>query len=329
MERRAALSSSARSPRVFARLVGVPGAVFIGFLGLSGCSSGASTVEPTRGAVPPSAFALVGDVELGVDVFPDAKRAAPSADSSPLSLARAVVREALFARELDARAPDRARLVERAQLTRALAEQLTRAAESAGGPPGKAEVLGAYERLWLELDRPRAVRTGRISIIVPPLADDSDAEAVMQEVAEAVKTATNLDDFVRLAEAVPARGLTLDLGTEPPVAASGRVVPASPADEKKDHLDPDYAKSAAALGHIGQISGLVRTADGFHVLVAMEIVPGYRAPSEEMRARLEQSVFQERARVEFERVERELRGAAPSMPHPHQRELLRLALRSR
>jgi len=322
---------------VMARSARAPSAVCFGASFICGlvatsllaCSHAAPTEERARGVVPAGAFALIGDLELGVDLFPDAGRAAPGADPSPLALAEAVVREALFARELAADSPDRARLVERAALGRALVSGLTRDAALSGGPPVKPEVQAALERLWLELDRPEAVRTGRISILVPPLADDSDAEAVMQAIADAVKGSTNLDEFVSQAEAVPARGLKVDLGVEPPVTADGRVVPATPGDETKQRLDPDYAKAATALTHLGQISGLVRTSDGFHVLVAMEIIPGYRAPSDEMRARLAQAVFQERARLEYGRLQKELRGTAPSVPHPHQRELLRLALRSR
>lgn len=314
---------------IFPRRVARALFVLLGAAGVAGCTSGAPKVEGAEGALPPGAFALLGGTPLGEELFPDARRAAPSADTSPRALAEAVVREALFARELGETAPDRARLVERGELSRALIEQLARVARESGGPPQKPELVAALERLWLEVDRPRAVRTGRISIHVEPLADDTDAEAVMLAIAANVKAATNLDDFVRLAQEVPARGLTLDLGVEPPVTADGRVVPTSPADERKERFDLDYAKAAASLDHIGQISDLVRTADGFHVIVAMEIIGGYRAPTDELRARLAQNVNQERARAEFERLEKELRGAAPSVPHPHQRELLRLAFRSR
>lgn len=268
-------------------------------------------------------FAVVGDRQLGQSLLK------PFEESERPTAARSIVHDALLSRAARDRLPHLSKSARRGVLARALFERLQEQALERG-PVTKEERMAAEKRLWLQVDRPRAVRTAHVFVAVPPLEDDTEEYELAQRIQEAVEGSPNIEAFVDAANSIIRDGEQARFQRRPPVAADGRVVPVAPGDETgPEKLEPNYAEAASKLKHPGDVSGVVGTKDGFRILVATEIIPARRPKPEERKRLVETSVARERGTRLLEKVKAEARQEARVQLNPNHANLTRLPWRER
>lgn len=258
------------SPFVLAALLG---------LGLA-CEHGGVPLKVLPAASPPAGSFATG-VASGLPLTALTSESAVER----LTSAESIVHDARLAREMERRDPQMSRVVRRGVLARALLAELEKSALKEA-PLTEADLERAREAHFLTYNRPRAVRTAQAFISVPLLQRDDEQYALAQKVHEAVQGAPQLQAFAEAAQAA-AGGAEITLWYSPPVAADGRIVPVSPEDDPEEELPQSYAKAAAELTEPGQISGIVGSEAGFHILFATEIIPALRPEGPEIRRQLQ------------------------------------------
>ncbi len=258
------------------------------------CSAGVDRHPvPRHAQLPAGIAARVGSDDVALETVQ--RIAAAQAVSADAARDRAVT-DALFA--AGARSAYEGRgvvpVLERAAWARALLEGLKSDA-LARGPATDAEVAELTAVRWRELDRPESVRTTHAVALVEKAADEAEARAVAEHIREAVSGVADPEEFMRLAKAVPHDRVQVRAERLPAVTADGRVYdPDRPAADSSESFDPDFAKAAYAL-KAGQISELVRSRFGYHVVLCEARVPEQRVPLEQRRELLHDDVMKGRA----------------------------------
>jgi peptidyl-prolyl cis-trans isomerase C len=168
----------------------------------------------------------------------------------------------------------------------------------------------AAERWW-EFDRPRMVRV--IHAVVRSEAEDAAAQALASQIRDAVLGSTSPAEFKKAAEQVPAGSSPVRIELLPPIAEDGRSVELSdppPAGAPVVNMAREFAVAANRLEKQGEVSPVVRSPFGYHVIQLIEIVPAHVLAPAERRTRLGAEVVSERARKQteelLERLRREL-----------------------
>jgi hypothetical protein len=203
--------------------------------------------------------------------------------------------DALLAAELRRQDPGLAASLERVALARVLSRSLLEEAGSSG-PPTDSEVDQLTRDRWWELDRPRMVEV--VHAVVLSESENLGAEALARRIAQAVADAKDGVEFERDAKAVPAQDYTVKVETLPPVARDGRAIDPTrppPVGPGEQHLAPEFAEAAQALDHVGQLSPVVRSPFGYHVLHCLRIIEPRQPTLSERRKLLEPEVLQRRA----------------------------------
>jgi hypothetical protein len=259
-----------------------------------GCGSGGSAPPATTSALPSGSTARVGG-ELVSDAT--VSRIAASQAVAPRQAVELALSDALFAVEARATLPLGAtRSIERAAAARGLLEQLSQDAARAGAPtPDELSEL-ARER-WVELDRPSAVRTTHAIVMNDKPERDADARALAEHLAAVVRSATTSDELIRLAQAFPPAGFQIRAEALPFVTADGRTFVRKDPGFKAtpSSFDPDFARAANELSTPGELSPVVKSSFGYHVIRLEERVPSAVVGEPELRDRLTPDVLARRA----------------------------------
>lgn len=258
-------------------------AVVVSTLGLfsGGCGDRPVTGQ-APGTVPGGAFAQVGERVFSTELL-------AGASGQSRTLADAMIRSALLGKEAQGRLPHRSRAVERGVLGRRLLEKLAEE-EALQHPVTEEEQAAEREENWYLYDRPRAVSVAHFFIPVPELAPETERYALAEAALEAARSATNVEEFAQLARSVPT-DFSVDVSTIPPVDEKGRVFPLGMSSPPAGEVDPDFAQAAAALSYAGQISEVVASTGGFHVLYAMEVFPAVQMDESEVQEELTRAVL--------------------------------------
>jgi peptidyl-prolyl cis-trans isomerase C len=231
-------------------------------------------------------------------------RIAAAQGLAPRAALEPALSDALFAAASRARIPVATTMtVERAALARSLLEEIGRGAEQAG-PASASELEEITRERWAELARPVSVRTTHAVVLTDKPGSDEAARALAEKIAVAVRGASSGDELMRLARAVPADGLKVVAEALPLVTGDGRVLAAVDGGFRAggSKFDADFAKAANAIAEPGQLSPVVKSAFGYHVIRLEERVPAASFSEEALRERLQAEVVTRRAR----RAKREL-----------------------
>lgn len=222
------------------------------------------------------------------------------------------VEDVLLAEQLRREAPELARSIERVALAQALARQLYRDAD-AEGPPTDAELTELTRQRWWEFDRPRMVQV--VHAVVLSEAENAEARALAERIAQATQSATTAPDFETAARAVATGELSVKIERLPPVTLDGRALDPDkppPAGPTEQHFAAEFAAAAQKLERVGEHSPVVRSPFGYHVLFAMRIVEPRQPSLEERRGLLRAEIAQRRAlRVHGELLARGRAELAP------------------
>ena len=292
----------------------------------AGCLSvllacGTARTSPAEGTAAPagaSALRLDGRVvtrleqELGV---------------TPERASELAAEDALLATELGRREPALAHSLSRVVLARQLARQLLDEARSAG-PPSESEVEQLTRERWWELDRPRMVAV--VHAVVLSESENLEAEALAGRIAAAVQNTSSTAEFQNAAKAVPAGSYTVKVETLPPVARDGRAIdperppPAGPAEA---HFAAEFAGAALALDHVGQLSPVVRSPFGYHVMRADRIIEARQPSLSERMQLLQPAVLQRRAlAAQAQLLERQRQESRPEQARSARQAMARVAV---
>jgi peptidyl-prolyl cis-trans isomerase C len=283
---------------------------------LPGCGGGGAATSgppPERGTLAAGLVARAGREEVTADAV---GRIALAQGIAPNLARERAIRDAIFAAEARASGVDVSPDVERsvkAVLARRLLLQLLAAAD-AEGPVTDEELRLATARKWLELDRPEGFRTVHAVVRVPEGADAATraraaqvARAIRSDVLAASAIARErpaplpvrpgdaegdpaVDEFRRAAGAGAREGFQVLVEALPAVAADGRML-----SMEGGSLDEGFARAASSLVARGDLSEVVTTSYGVHVLLLLERTPSSIVPAEERRRRVRDEVLWSRA----------------------------------
>ncbi|HSC85817.1 MAG TPA: hypothetical protein VLC09_01040, partial [Polyangiaceae bacterium] len=175
------------------------------------------------------------------------------------------------------------------------------------------------ERAWLEVDRPRCLRTVDATVGVSPLEPDERAyqlaERIARELADLPSTpdgSAPVAEFAARVRAIDPQGLPTTLVERPATSDDGRHAVLDARDQQAPALDADAARAGfAGLVRVGQVSGVLGGRDGFHVVMVTEIIAPQRLEGPELEARLLTAVLASRARPRLSQLLERLRRERP------------------
>jgi parvulin-like peptidyl-prolyl isomerase len=235
--------------------------------------------------------------------------------------------DALLALELAGREPTHAHALARVALARQLSRQLLEDAKSAG-PPTESEVEQLTRARWWELDRPRMVAVTHA--VVMSENENLEAEALARKIAEAVQNTASASEFENTVKLLPTGTYTVRVETLPPVTRDGRAVDPDrppPAGPPETHFAAEFAEAALALDHVGQLSPVVRSPFGYHVMRADRIIEPKQPSLHERMQLLGPEVLQRRALAEqAQLLERQRRESPPEEARSARRAMARVAV---
>lgn len=282
---------------------------------LAGCSA-RSEPQAAASTLPAGVAARVG---REVVASSSVGRIAASQNLAPKEALAAAISDALFASEArGSTAVGVATSIERAASARSLLEQLAHEAPRLG-PPSDAELSEIARERWVELDRPEAVRTTHAVVLNDDPKKAAAARQIAERLAAAVKTTSSAEEFMRVALEVPHEGFEVRAEALSPVASDGRTFERrESAFQARGTFDLDFARAANQLTSPGQISPLIQTRFGLHVIRLEERVPGVAIPKTELATLLQAEVLSRRAgRARRELLEKIRQGAPIQVDRAH------------
>lgn len=277
-------------------------AVWLGGSGsLAGCSGGSASDVRRHES---------GAVDLPASVIAELMRERGATREQAIELGG---EDALLARHLAERAPELGRWIERLVLARQTLGAL-RDEALAAGPPTDAEIAATTEARFWELDRPRMVAVTHA--VVLSSAEDPAARALAERIRAATLQVATGDEFEAAARALDPGSFTVKVEALAPVTLDGRAVdPARPppAGPSVQHFDRDFAAGAQRLTRPGELSPVLRSPFGYHVLYARSITLPKQPSLDERRALLHDEIMSQRATaLSAALLERQRRELSPS-----------------
>ena len=265
-----------------------------------GCGRG-SAPNPGSSALPPGAVGRAGSELVSAKTVSRIEAGQGVAPREALDLA---LSDALLAHAARSQLTTPAtRSLERAASARALLEQLLHDAELAG-PPTPQELSEVLRDRWPDFNRPDAVRTTHAVVMNNQPERDAAARAVADQLAAALAFATSSEQLIQIAEAFPSQGFSVRAESLPFVTSDGRVLLRRETGFVADRgtFDADFAHAASAIALPGELSGVVKSGFGYHVIRLDERALGMSFPEAELPSLLGAEVLQRRAK----RARREL-----------------------
>lgn len=244
-------------------------------------------------------------VRIPREVLGQIERALGVAPERALALA---TEDALLAHELTRADTTLARSLATLGHARALLETL-RADVAREEPARDSELETMARERWWEFERPRMVRV--IHAVVRADGENAAAQALASRIREAVIETASPAEFRKAAEQIEAGGLNVQIETLPPIAPDGRSVdPAKPPPQGPPvrNMVPEFAAAASRLQTKGEVSPVVRSQFGFHVIQLLDVVPSKTVEPAERRARLADEVIAARVRKRTQDVLERLRS---------------------
>jgi len=287
----------------------------LSWLLLAACGA-RSEPQTATSALPVGVAARVGSELVATS---SVGRIAKSQNVAPKAALAAAISDALFASEARGSvALGVATSIERAATARSLLEQLAREG-SRPGPPSDAELSEIVRERWLELDRPEAVRTTHAVVLNDDPKKAVAARQIAERLAAAVKITSTTEEFTRLAQEVPHEGFELKVESLNPVTPDGRTF------ERRDSVfvprgtfDVDFSRAANQLTSPGQVSPVIQSRFGLHVIRLDERIPGTAITKSELAPLLHAEVLNRRAsRARRELLEKLRQGATIQVDRAH------------
>ncbi|MGO9835074.1 MAG: peptidyl-prolyl cis-trans isomerase [Polyangiaceae bacterium] len=234
------------------------------------------TIQSLRGGE----VASVGALPVTASMVADTARA--SGVSARVAVDR-LVDDALAAQGARAEGLDRVGDISwpvTATIARGVLARLTEQAESAGPPTD---------------DELATVTVAHAVVLRTPGVPEERAREVAGAIRQAVAGARTADDFEAIANAVPHSGTQLVVQRVSDFGADGRA-------EKGAEYDPIFVAAAFALRSPGQVSWVIQSSFGWHVIYLIERTAADRSSIEQRRIDLASDVVRMRVRIRTDSV---------------------------
>ncbi|HLL53225.1 MAG TPA: peptidyl-prolyl cis-trans isomerase [Myxococcaceae bacterium] len=174
--------------------------------------------------------------------------------------------------------------------------------DARGGPPSDAELAAYYEQHKADYQRPEMIRMFQIFLAAP--ADDASARKAKKQQAEALLArAKALDPMDFAAFGKLAREQSEEPRTKP---LDGDMRYLSRA-ELETQYGQEVAATGAALAKVGDVSGVVETPNGFHILKLQGKQAALNLALSEVKPQLQSRLLYERRMQGHERFLEELK----------------------
>jgi hypothetical protein len=166
---------------------------------------------------------------------------------------------------------------------------------------------------WVELDRPSAVRTTHAIVMNDKPERAGAALALAEKLALTLRDAKSGDELMALAKAFPSVGFEIRAEALPFVTPDGRVFVRTDAGFKAEqrNFDPDFARAANTLQNPGDLSPVVKSSFGYHVIRLEERAPSATVGEPELSGRLAPDIKVRRAGRARRQLLEKLRQSSP------------------
>jgi len=187
--------------------------------------------------------------------------------------------------------------IERAALARSLIATLRTKAEALG-PPTQAELDAIVKERWVEIDRPDAARTTHAVVVNQDPGRDVAARTLAEKLAASLQDVTSGSELISRIRQFSNEGFDVRGENLPFVTQDGRTFERRGERFVDAHQDFDlaFARAANELERPGQLSSVVKSKYGYHVIRLEERAPGSVVPKAELPTLLGPEVFAARAK---------------------------------
>lgn len=264
-----------------------------------------------QGSLSPGVAARVGSEDVPLATV---QRIVSALGVTPRAARDLAIVDALFAQGARATSPsEKLAVAERGVHARVLLEEFRERARAAG-PATDAEVEALTKERWIELDRPPAVRVTHVVVLAKKPEDRPAGRAIAERVAEALKGATKSDDFEKRVQGLGTKEIPVKVERLSPVTTDGRMFELAVAGRPPTEmggLDEGFTKASHALKNPGDLSPIVETPFGLHVIFLEERIAPEQPSLEERRTLLTPEIQARRAERALAELKRRLKAITP------------------
>lgn len=263
----------------------VPRIAMLSLLAVVACSDTREPPPSLTGPLKPGVVARVGNVDIPASLVKDvaqARKISPR-EATTLLVEDTLLAQAAHDQKLDADLRVAAKV--RAAKARASLNQLL--SQQPSGPATDEQTAEMTRELWAQVDREEARRVAHAVVLAsrfskqpspPDSPEDNERRRMLAEkIRDAVAHASSPAEFGTLAEAVPHDDLQVKVEALPPMVADGRGFDGN-------SFAPAFAQGAFAVPEGEQVSAVVPSDFGWHVIYVIERLPPVHQSLEERRA---------------------------------------------
>ena len=282
--------------------------------GTVSCSEPHDSAQSTiaQKALGGGVVARAGAVELPATLVADvatARRVSPR-EATMLLVDDALLAQAARAAKLDADLHNVAKV--RAAQARLALDHLLAVQDRT--PATDQQVGDLTKELWAQVDRGEARRVTHAIVMAAKVEknrtvpDSPEGNARRQALAErihaAVRDAKTVTEFGSLASAIPTDGLEVKVEGLPAIVEDGRALDDTP-------FDPAFTAGVFAVPEGQQVSPVVKSDFGWHIVYVTERMPAVHVPFEERRARATKVLVEKRFKASYDAHLLELKKQFP------------------
>lgn len=229
---------------------------------VSGCGSSPPAPAPRLDTIPPGALAACGGKPILASSVASAAAAQGVSPRLALEALALDARAAAQAESLDLHFSPSVQVAIEATHARAL---LARIRATTSGPPTDDEVAALRSERWRDFDRPAGSRV----VHAIAMGQGAQSRAVAEAIHAAVVGSADRETFEQRANAVPHEGVETRVEALPVFDRKGRSL------ENEASFDPTFSAAADDLRRSGDISPVVATTFGYHVVFLVDRTDAY------------------------------------------------------